>query len=167
LNVAAWLPKPVSAIGSATVLVRTQRDALLSGDGWSIDPAPMRGVLAADTRRREAILTNLRLERRSGRRRREGLEAALRELSSRSRRRLQDACHQYASHVLSYALSRNARTVLYDDADRSALTHFPWHDLRRRVSEKLAVRNIGFVHVSGDADSKPAAPAPGEREHAA
>jgi hypothetical protein len=158
LKIAAWLPKAPAASGTATLRVRTHPSALLFADpDWYIDPGPLRGVLAADARRRKSIIANLGLERGQPRRRRQGIEKALSELSRRSRQRLAEACRTYAAHLAAYAKRRNAGDVHYDDSIRSALPHFPWEQLRRRVAEKLDEHHIQFVHVNaGEPEPKSA-----------
>jgi hypothetical protein len=70
LKIAAWLPKGPAAEGDAILRVRTHPSALLFAEpDWHIDPAPLRGVLAADLRRRASIIGNVRLERGQSRRR--------------------------------------------------------------------------------------------------
>jgi hypothetical protein len=154
IKIAAWLPKEARPEGAAIVSVRTARDALLASDGWRIDATPVRGVLAADARRRAGLLTNLRLARAQGRRRCEGIEAALTELSRRSQRRLAEACRTAAAHLAAHAVRKSAAIVRYDDSDRSAFPHFPWEELRRRAFEKLDERGIAFVHVNGHRDDR-------------
>jgi hypothetical protein len=170
LKIAAWLPKGPAAEGDAILHVRTDPSALLFAEpDWRIDPAPVRGVLAADARRRTSIIANLRLERGQPRRRREGIEGALSELSRRSRQRLAEACRTYAAHLVTYATERGAAVVQYDDSTRSALPHFPWEELRRRVAEKLDERQIQFLHVNAGTGAADAAARPdddGEKDAA-
>jgi hypothetical protein len=156
LKIAAWLPKASAAKGTAILRVRTHQSALLIAEpDWHIDPTPLRGVLAADARRRTAIIANLRLERGQPRRRQRGIETALSELSRRSRQRLAEACRTYAAHLATYAKTRGAAVVQYDDTTRSVLSHFPWEQLRRRVAEKLDEHHIEFIHVNqGAPDTK-------------
>jgi hypothetical protein len=147
VRIAAWLPKLPVPDRSGILRVRTHpRALLLAESGWQIDPSAVRGVLAADDRRRAALLVSLRLER-GERRRRVGIERALRELSRRSRERLAGACRTSAAHLAAHAAQRGVAVVEYDDSVRSALPHFPWEELRRRVAEKLDERRIGFHHV--------------------
>ncbi len=158
IKIAAWLPKGPAAEGGAILRVRTHPSALLFAEpDWHVDPAPLRGVLAADARRRASIIANLRLERGQSRRRTHGIEAALSELSRRSRQRLAEACRTYAAHLAAFAVQRGAAVVQYDDSTRSALPHFPWEQLRRRVAEKLDERHIQFLHVNaGTGAAEPA-----------
>ena len=123
-----------------------EHSLLVAPPRWRIDPAPLRGVLAADTRRRQSLLTNLHAVR-AGRGRTDGIEQALRELSQRTQRRLADACRTYAAHLSHYVRSRGIREVHYDDRVRPALEHFPWAQLRDRIAQKLGDHSIRFVHV--------------------
>ncbi len=170
VKIAAWLPKARAAAGAGVMHARTAPDAVLtSGSRWRIDPAPIRGVLAAEERRRTSILTNLQIARAHSAQRRGGIERALRELSRRSQRRLAEACRTYASHLAEHALARRAGAVHYDDSVRPALPHFPWEQLRRRIAEKLEERRVEFVHVNSGAtaDSLRTVAREGGGEHAA
>ena len=148
VKIAAWLPN-AAARGTRVVRARTAADALLAGAGrWRIDPEPMRGVLAAEERRRTAIQNNLRIARAHSTQRPLGIESALSDLSRKSRRRIADACRTYAAHFVDHARAERARAVHYDDSVRPPLPHFPWEQLRRRIAEKLQEHGIDFVHVN-------------------
>jgi len=163
VKIAAWLPKVASKDRSAIVQVRTDEQSMLTiGPHWRIDPAPIRGVLAADARRRSSLLANLQSARASGGRT-DGIRKALDELSHRTRQRLFESCRTYAAHLAAQVETCRAREVHYDDRLRPELSHFPWELLRRRIAEKLDERGIRVVY--GDA----ARSVPSERdgEHAA
>src|SRR5262245_53045746 len=67
VKIAAWLPKIVSETRSTVVRVGPDEQSLLTAEPrWRIDPAPIRGVLAADARRRSSLLVNLQSARASG-----------------------------------------------------------------------------------------------------
>jgi hypothetical protein len=162
IKIAAWLPRPEPGTRERVIRVRSAPEAVLAvdEDRWRIDATPMRGVLSADARRRTALVTNLGLERgtsRQSRRRREGIQDALADLSRRSRSRIADACRTYAAHVAAHARRRHAAVLEYDDSHRGALPHFPWEELRRRVAEKLDEHGIEFVHVNARFDAGAAA----------
>jgi hypothetical protein len=114
---------------------------------WRVNPAPLRGVLAAGARRRAALLNSLGLARSEPRRRCTGIEGRLAAEVERSRP-LVDACRN-AAHLAAHAVPWHAAAVEYDeydeydDRDRSALAHFPWTELRRRIFEKLDERRTG------------------------
>jgi hypothetical protein len=168
VKIAAWLPKTATAPAGAVIEAGTDGDALLRADArWRIDPAPLRSVLAAEQRRREALLTNLQVARLHSGQRRDGIERALRELSRRSQARMADACRTYAAHLAAHALARGARAVHYDDRVRPALPHFPWEQLRRRIAEKLDEQRIAFVHVNGAVIEPVTVACEGGGEHAA
>jgi hypothetical protein len=169
VKIAAWLPKTDIAIGNGVLHAGTDVDAVLRAHPrWRIDPAPLRGVLAAEERRRAALLTNLQIARLHSGQRRDGLERALRELSRRSQERLSSACRTYAAHLAEHALTRRAKAVHYDDCVRPALAHFPWERLRRRIAEKLDEHRIEFVHVNRPVNTRLSAAAQhGGGEHAA
>ena len=150
IKIAAWLPKGPAAEGGAILRVRTHPSALLFAEpDWHVDPAPLRGVLAADARRRASIITNLRLERGQPRRRKTGNrsrpERALATFPSATCRGVPHLCRP--SRCLC-SPARARAVVEYDDRTRSALPHFPWEQLRRRVAEKLDERHIQFLHVN-------------------
>lgn len=151
LKMAAWLPKIESPSRAGVLCVRTGPDALLSiaGHDWRIDAAPLRGVLCATARRRQALTVNLAHERRHPRRQRQGIADALSELSRRSRLRIADACHTYAAHVAAYADRQRALQIEYDDRDRSALPSFPWEQLRQAIATKLEESGVRLIHVNG------------------
>jgi hypothetical protein len=168
VKIAAWLPKSESPAGETVLDAGTDADALLRvHPRWRIDPAPLRAVLAAQERRRAALLTNLQIARQHPGQRREGIEHALRELSRRSQERLANACRTYAAHLAAHALTRRARAVHYDDRVRPALPHFPWEQLRRRIAEKLDEQHIAFVHVNRSAAEPATEAREGGGEHAA
>jgi hypothetical protein len=100
----------------------------------------MRRVLAADARRRRALVTNIKLGHPS--RRRNGQRVALSEVALRSRRRLADACRTYAALVARQAMRLGAAAVDYDDRDQAVLPHFPWTDLRRALATALENRHV-------------------------
>ena len=126
VKIAAWLPKTAEGDRrGGPVLVRTDEQSLLICERrWRIDPAPVRGVLAAETRRRSSLLTNLQAARTPHARRAEGIERALSELSRRSRQRLAEACRTYAAHLVAHVVARGAREVHYDDRVRPTLPIF-------------------------------------------
>jgi hypothetical protein len=147
VKIAAWLPKPVPVPGVATLDVQTNAESMLASDSaWRIDPAAIRGVLAADARRRSSLQANLRVARVSGAKA-DGIERALKALSHRTQQRLTNACRTYAAHVAAYATARGAHEVRYDDSTRPTLTHFPWDLLRTRIAQKLDALGIAFIHV--------------------
>jgi hypothetical protein len=167
VKISAWLPKVASANQGEVITVRTDTNDLLAcAPRWRIDPAPVRGVLAAEMRRRASLLTNLSAARRAQGRRPTGIEEALRELSRRSRQRLAEACRTYAAQLAAHVAQMGAGAVQYDDRVRPVLAHFPWEQLRRRIAEKLDERGIRFVHADSDGADRPV---PGETrgDHAA
>ena len=167
VKIVAWFPRPAAAATSTVLDVRTDETALLrAGRHWHVDPAPLRGVLAVQDRRRRSLVTNLQIARTHPGQRRDRIRRALAALSLRSQRRLADACRTYAAHLAAHAVDRGAGEVRYDDSVRSALPHFPWEQLRRRISEKLDEHGIRFVHVNGT-DRAPGVPEQGGGEHAA
>jgi len=158
VKIAAWLPKIATGERSDAITVRTDAESLLCCQPrWRIDPAPIRGVLAAEARRRASLLTNLSAARRARGSRPGGIEAALSELSRRSRQRLAEACRTYAAQLAAHVASRGAGVVHYDDRVRPELTHFPWEQLRRRLAEKLDDRGIRFVHLNTECTDQPVA----------
>jgi hypothetical protein len=155
VKIAAWLPKVVSGERALVARVRTDEHSLLAAEPrWRIDPAPIRGVLAADARRRSSLLANLRAAKAS-RGRTDGIQRALEELSRRTRQRLTESCRTYAAHLAAHAETCHAREVHYDDSVRPELSHFPWELLRRRIAEKLDERGIRFVHAASNAGAPP------------
>jgi hypothetical protein len=150
VKIAAWLPKAAAGDRHGVLCVRTDAQSLLACERrWRIDPAPLRAVLAAETRRRSSLLANLQVARGSLGRRTDGIERALAELSRRSRQRIAEACRTYAADLAAHVISRGVREIQYDDRVRPDLAHFPWEQLRRRVGEKLDEQGIRFVHVNG------------------
>jgi hypothetical protein len=148
VRIVAWVPKTTPQHAVTTMHVRTNDQSMLAtGTDWRIDPGAVRGVLAADARRRVSLRANLHAARVAGGKT-DGIERALNELSLRTGRRLADACRTYASHLAAHATARAARQVWYDDSVRPALDHFPWDLLRTRVAEKLDGLGIGFVHIN-------------------
>lgn len=147
IKVAAWLPKTAASGHHGTMTVSSdERSLIVAAPQWRIDPAPLRGVLAADARRRQSLLANLHAIR-AARGRTDGIERALQDLSRRTQRRLADACRTYAAQLSDYVVSRGALEVHYDDRVRPPLEHFPWAQLRDRIAQKLGDRSIRFVHV--------------------
>ena len=154
VKIAAWWPKAPSADRSATVRVWTDERSMLNAEPrWRIDPAPVRGVLAAESRRRASLLTNLQSIRMS-RGSTDGIERHLRDLSRRTHQRIVESCRTYAAHLAAHVVARGAREVHYDDRVRPDLSHFPWELLRRRIAEKLDERGIRFLHVSGQGEAQ-------------
>lgn len=155
VKIAAWLPKTAATDRGLVVHAGPDPESLLAvGPHWRIDPAPTRGVLAADARRRLAMTTNLQSTR-AARGRTEGIEKALDALCHRTRQRLADMCRTYAAHLASRVVASGASEVRYDDRVRPDLAHFPWEQLRRRVAQKLDERGVRFVYVPGDVGSPP------------
>ncbi|HET7697166.1 MAG TPA: hypothetical protein VFK57_15750 [Vicinamibacterales bacterium] len=149
IKIAVWLPKPPAVSHGTVAVVRTDERALLTTEPmWRIDPGPVRNVLAADARRRTALLTNLQAARRSHSQT-DGIERALAELAGRTRRRLAEACRMYAAQLATHVAGRGARAVEYDDSVRPALDHFPWSQLRTRIGEQLEKRGIRLVATAG------------------
>jgi hypothetical protein len=109
-------------------------------------------VLCAEARRRAGLVVNLKHERRRSRRQGQGFADALNELSRRSRLRIADACRTYAAHVTAYAIRQRVTRVEYDDRDRSALSRFPWEQLRTALANKLDEHRIELVHVNAGID---------------
>jgi hypothetical protein len=148
VKIVAWFPKDVQERSLTTLHAGSNAHSMLSTDaGWRIDPGAVRGVLAADARRRASLQANLHVTR-VARAKSHGIERALGELSRRTRQRLADACRTYAAHFAAHATARGAREVRYDDTVRPTLTHFPWELLRTRVAQKLDALGIRFVHVN-------------------
>ena len=109
----AWLPKTVDGSRrGGPVLVRTGENSLLDLDRrWRIDPAPLRRMLAAESRRRSSLLADLRAARTPCARRADGIERTLSELRASHASRLADASHTYAAHsvVNDHIITHGAR----------------------------------------------------------
>ena len=151
VKIAAWLPKAAPLDGTKVIQAGPDAQSLLAAEPhWRIDPGPIRGVLAADARRRSSIMANLQSVRRSAGRT-DGIQQALDDLSHRTRQRLAESCRTYAAHLASHAVATGAGEVRYEDRLRPDLPHFPWELLRRRVAQKLDERGIRFVHVPVEA----------------
>ena len=167
VKIAAWLPKAAPGAGAGILEAGPDQESLLAAKPqWRIDPAPIRGVLVADARRRSSLMANLESARRSGGRT-DGIQRALEELSRRTRQRVAEGCRTYAAHLASHAATSAAGEVRYDDRVRPKLPHFPWELLRRRIAQKLDERGIRFVYVSESAGDQRKAWSEQDGEHAA
>lgn len=156
LKIAAWMPRG-EGHGAGTLTVRTGSNYLLSaqcdgsgGATWRLAGDDIRRVIIQDARRRERLAVDMKAERRSPRRRREGIASHLARVAERQRNRLSTWCHQAAAMLVGHAQRRRCAMLVYDDADRSALPSFPWDQLRQRLAEKCAAAGITYALASGD-----------------
>jgi hypothetical protein len=134
--------------GTGTLYVRTDSDSMIVALNakdkklWIIHADQIRRWSAEHRRRLNRWSDDQKVEERPnasfGKRR----ESAV----NKYRLRMDTFIHQTAAKVANYAARRKFSTVQYDDSDQSFCERFPYFQLCDKISEKVSVKGIKFIH---------------------
>lgn len=159
-KVVAYLPREERRAGYAVGL-HTGGDAFLSMFDenrnkifrWNRDDLHRR--IFAHDEQMQRLREDLKAEKRL-RRDREGILARMDLLAKKQNDYLHTVCHQTSASVVEMLRRRRAGTLIYIDADKSYLPHFPWHKLSGMLEDKCHKAGIEFasgpVALEGIAD---------------
>src|SRR5690606_15301198 len=158
VRMALWMPKTMRE-REGQLVVRTGGDALLTylveGDEPRYIYADHAKRLAIAHRKRISRLSHdMKAEKRRPRSEMAGIRGKMQELAVKYHRAMDSITHESAASVANYTDRRGVASVLYDDTDRSFLPEFPWHELSRKLEEKLDAIGVKMVIVRREPESR-------------
>lgn len=166
VKLVAWLPRPPLNERSGTLIVRTDKDALLIALDvkderiWTLNADHVRRWQAEHRRNLNRWGHDTKAEQRP--------VATFAERRSRAvdkhRQRLKTFIGQAAAQLAQFASRLKFAAVRYDDAEHGYCPEFPWFALRERLQTKLDEFGIGLTPASGEVAMKQAEPL-AETEH--
>jgi len=154
----AWLPRKEAAKREAERFfsLRTDADSLLYGvlqdreTPWVLNADRVRDWSHQHRRWLQRMADDSNAETRKPKRRRKRLLAEYDRRAEKYRNRMKSFIQETASSVAGFCLRNKVTRVKYDDADKSYLEGFPWHDLKGRLAVKLDEAGIGFEIASDE-----------------
>ena len=131
---------------SKTLVVRTMPDALLAIVRERSDtPYMISGELAKQKQAiKNGLQKKLRQDIKPGQKRQ--VRRKLSEFSDKWFRWCDTYIHEVTAQIVSFAIRGKYGKIELDDAIRSFLPSFPWHDLKTKLAYKCADQSIEFVH---------------------
>ncbi len=158
----AWLPRKEQAKRETERFfsLRTDADCLLYGmlqdreTPWLLNADRVRDWSHQHRRWLQRMGDDSKAETRKPKRRRRRVLAEYDRRAEKYRNRMKSFVQETAAAVAGFCVRNKVTRVKYDDANKSYLAGFPWHELKSRLAVKLDEAGIGFDLASGEEAAK-------------
>jgi hypothetical protein len=159
VKLVAWLPRVTPDQATATLDVRTSKDAFLVAeidgrDPWTLNADHVLRWITAHRRRLDRLSEDTKREKRWPQSARANIADYRERFVAAHHRRLDTWTHQASAMLVAYAQRQKVARLRYDDSERIT-SEFPWHQLAEKIRYKCDGAGITFAEVaSGEVPEK-------------